>query len=91
MVGLRVLLLVILMGCTHTPLSELEDQLIACDIAKAVGCDLLRDEVEIRYASLMRRQERNRARTEKCPTGAKCYYGDDAAAIINSINRNRRY
>lgn len=92
MVGLvKILLLIFLIGCvSQIPLTELEDQLNACDVAKAVGCEALREEVNKRWEDKRRREQR-RIELDKCPVQARCYYGEDAGEILKSMQRGRRF
>ena len=73
---MRYLLSLLLIGCSYTPTNELENQLFACDNAHAIGCDLIRIELERRY----KRQEKHK----ECPPQAKCYYGDNARRVLRS-------
>ena len=65
---MKLLLPLLLVGCA-TSTYELEEQLFACDNAHAIGCDLIREELQKRYD----RADRRRVRNIECSPGATCY------------------
>ncbi len=81
---MRPLILLLLAGCSSVPTSELEDQLFACDAAKAQGCDLIRGQLEQRYRAKERREARDRKRCES--PWVDCYFGKDAEQILQRSN-----
>ncbi len=54
------LLLVLLAGCSATPLAELEDQYFLCTADGAQGCDLIAEEIDRRYEDAEKRAKRQR-------------------------------
>ncbi len=77
---MRFLAILLLAGCSSIPTSELEDQLFACDAAKAQGCDLIREQLEQRYRAKERREARDRKRCES--PWVECYFREDAVQIL---------
>ncbi len=64
---MKLLLPLLLVGCA-TSTYELEEQLFACDNDHAIGCDLIREELQERYDL----KDRRRNQLE-CSPGATCY------------------
>lgn len=82
---MKYLLPLLLFGCAYQPTHELEDQLFACDNAKAIGCEELREELNARYDAIERREKREAEK--ECPVGVKCYYGEDARELMREIEK----
>ena len=76
---MKYLVLLLLFGCSSISISELEDQLFACDAAGALGCEELRDEVEKRHEHMAERK----ADKNRCPKGMIEFKGMGDTACVS--------
>jgi hypothetical protein len=79
------LLLVLLAGCSLSPLAELEDYYFQCTSDGAQGCNLIAEEIDRRY-ELVARQERHKlARCSRIDV--TCRSGEQAGQYLRELDR----
>ena len=85
--ALSLLLLVLLAGCSGTPLAELEDQYFQCTRDGAQGCDLIAEEVDRRHEAAEKRARHQRIDCTRPET--VCVRGPQAEQRLRDLARGR--
>ena len=82
---ISLLLLVLLAGCSLTPIAELEDHYFQCTSDGAQGCNLIAEEIDRRYEIDEKRAQR---KLRKCARGhATCLSGAEAREYFRELER----
>ncbi len=77
---ISLLLLVLLAGCSFSPIAELEDQYFQCTSDGAQGCNLIAEEIDRRYEIVAKREQRE---LRNCAgADVTCISGADAGAYL---------
>ncbi len=82
---ISLLLLVILAGCSHSPIAELEDHYFQCTSVGAQGCDLIAEEIDRQYEIVAKREKHE---LRNCARGhATCLHGAEAREYWRKLDR----
>ncbi len=79
------LLILLLAGCSFSPIAELEDHYFQCTADGAQGCNLIAEEIDRRYEIVAKREKRelrNCARAD-----VTCLSGEEARAFLRAQMR----
>ena len=80
-------LLLVLAGCSFTPITELEDNYFQCTADGAQGCNLIAEEIDRQYEIVAKREQRE---LKKCNNAAvTCLHGAEARAFLREAMRQR--
>ena len=82
---ISLLLLVLLAGCSYTPIAELEDHYFQCTSDGAHGCDLIAEEIDQHYEIVAKREQRELAYCSR--KTVICLSGEQARQYLREMDR----
>ena len=84
---ISLLLLVLLAGCSPTPIAELEDHYFQCTSHGAQGCNLIAEEIDRRYEIVAKREQRELTRCNE--PRVTCLRGAEASKYMRELDRRK--
>ena len=82
---ISLLLLVLLAGCSLSPIAELEDHYFQCTSDGAQGCNHIAEEIDRRYEIVARREQHKIALCNNI--GVTCRSGEQAGQDLKEFDR----
>ena len=82
---MRYIIILLLAGCSHIPIGELEDQYFLCTADGAQGCNMIAAELDRRYLVIEKRENREAGYCARI--GVTCLHGDQATSFFDHLRR----